>query len=335
MARYSFRRCAAELGLLEQGTGKQESGSVLEDSVVQIVLQWLRDRTEVDSQWLVIIDNADDFTWGIKKILPSGSRGSMIITSQDDESGLLIAEDCETLRVGDLSASEGTALLLKHLKLDIRSVSSEIRLHCNKVSQKLGYLALAIDLAGAYIRYTKTEPGHALMQYLADYDRHSDRLLKWKGFQGLMPTEKTVWTVWDTTLEKLGNQYPDLQLDIFLTFLAHFKGSVVPEEMFRLASVGIAEVDAELDEMDETDDGTTEEGDKRLPEDFRQFLSQNDKEWDSLQYRQSRDVKRPDRKWSLESRDKLVASLQTCRILPGQARESGHKRMSLIDPSWS
>jgi hypothetical protein len=29
----------------------------------------LRDRTEADAEWLVIVDNADDITWGFQKIM--------------------------------------------------------------------------------------------------------------------------------------------------------------------------------------------------------------------------------------------------------------------------
>ncbi|KFA81586.1 hypothetical protein S40288_09615 [Stachybotrys chartarum IBT 40288] len=57
-ARFSFRRCAAELGLSEERAGNQ--GSVVTDTVAQAVLRWLRDRAEVDGRWLVIIGNADD-----------------------------------------------------------------------------------------------------------------------------------------------------------------------------------------------------------------------------------------------------------------------------------
>ena len=54
----SFRRCAAELGLSEEGAEKQDS--VLAEGVVQAVPQWLCDRTKADDQWLVIVDNADN-----------------------------------------------------------------------------------------------------------------------------------------------------------------------------------------------------------------------------------------------------------------------------------
>ncbi|KAK1585047.1 uncharacterized protein LY79DRAFT_277657 [Colletotrichum navitas] len=57
-ARSSFKRCATELQIHVERAENQ--GSVFEDSAVQAVNRWLRDRTEADDQWLVIVDNADD-----------------------------------------------------------------------------------------------------------------------------------------------------------------------------------------------------------------------------------------------------------------------------------
>lgn len=222
--RSSFRRCAAELGLSEEGTEKQ--GSVLTDGVVQAVLRWLRDRTEADDEWLVIVDNADDVSWGIQKIMPKGKQGSVIVTSRDDRSVMLVPGACELVCVGVMSALEGTALLLQHLQLDAASAFEDVRQNCDKVAQKLGYLALAIDLAGAYIG-NDSAPELALLQYVADYDRHRDELLQMDGLRGLLPTQKTVWTVWDTTLEKITREHSRLQPELLLTFLAQFRGTIV------------------------------------------------------------------------------------------------------------
>ncbi|KAK4164656.1 putative kinesin light chain, partial [Cladorrhinum sp. PSN259] len=275
--RSSFRRCAAELGLPEERAEKQES--VLTDGVVQAVLRWLRDRTEADDEWLVIVDNADNVSWGIKKIMPKGNRGSIIVTSQDNQSVRLIPGACEAVQISVMSPVEGVALLLQHLQLSAESASEAIRCDCDKIAQRLGYLALAIDLAGAHIS-NDSAPKRALSQYLADYDRHRDELLQMDGFKGLLPTQKTVWTVWDTTLEKIRREYSGLQPELLLTFLARFKGSIVQDELFRLACFGMAEVDAALD-------GKTDEV---IPAGLRQFLPLDKGEWDSFRYRQSRDV---------------------------------------------
>ncbi|KAK5651032.1 hypothetical protein OQA88_1501, partial [Cercophora sp. LCS_1] len=275
--RSSFRRCAAELRLPEERAEKQES--VLTDRVVQAVLRWLRDRTEADDEWLVIIDNADDVSWGIQKIMPKGDQGSVIITSRDDRSVKLVPGACEPVHVSVMSPVEGVTLLLQHLQLSAESASEEIRRNCDKIAQQLGYLALAIDLAGAHIG-NDSAPEHALSQYLVDYDRHRDELLQMDGFQGLLPTQKTVWTVWDTTLEKIRREHSRLQPELLLTFLAQFKGSIMQDELFRLACLSMATVDSELEG----------EAHEVMPAGLRQFLPLDKGEWDSFRYRQSRDV---------------------------------------------
>ncbi|KAJ5902856.1 hypothetical protein N7495_003384 [Penicillium taxi] len=80
--RSSFIRCVTNLGLPDE-KGNNDSLLLKDDRVIQSVLQWLRDRNERDDEWLAIIDNADDFTWGIKKVMPRGTQGRLIITSRD------------------------------------------------------------------------------------------------------------------------------------------------------------------------------------------------------------------------------------------------------------
>ncbi|KDN67922.1 hypothetical protein CSUB01_10064 [Colletotrichum sublineola] len=58
----------------------------------------------------------------------------------------------QAVYIGVTLQTEAATLLLSHLKLDSDSASKEIQHYCNEVVQKLGCLALAIDLAGAHIR---------------------------------------------------------------------------------------------------------------------------------------------------------------------------------------
>ncbi|KAK3368554.1 hypothetical protein B0H63DRAFT_77770 [Podospora didyma] len=275
--RSSFIRCATELGIRVDRIEKQ--GSVLTDPAVLAVIQWLRGRIEEDDKWLVIVDNADDVSWGIQKIIPKGNRGNIIITSQDSRSIKLIPGGCERVRVGLMSPLEGAGLLFQHLRLDPKSASKGIKRGCDEISNRLGYLALAIDLAGAHI--AENSPAEqALWQYLADYDRHRDELLQMDSFRGLRPTEKTVWTVWDTTLEKITKEYLRFRPDLLLTFLAHFKGSIIQDEMFHLASLGMAAVNVGLGK---------EVGDK-MPAELQQYFSLGEDGWDSFGYRQGCDI---------------------------------------------
>ncbi len=134
--------------------------------------------------------------------MPKGEKGSILVTSRDEQSTWLVPRACEQVQVGNMSPAEASALLLRHLRMDARSAAEDIRRSCEEVAQKLGYLALAIELAGAYFGNDST-PEQALLRYIEDYDRHRDELLRMDNFRGLLPTQKTVWTVWETTLDKI------------------------------------------------------------------------------------------------------------------------------------
>jgi tetratricopeptide (TPR) repeat protein len=172
---------------------------------------------------------------------------------------------------------EARQLFLRHLDADLGPIPEEILRECDEIAEQLGHLALAIDLAGAYIS-NDTDQRQAVRQYLADYKKHRDDLLQSEQFRGLSSSDKTVWTVWNTTFKKLEKDHARFLPTALLAFLARFKGSTIQDEMFRLASLGMAGVDREFEE------------DHRLPSDFRQFLTLNGMEWDSFFYRQSRDL---------------------------------------------
>jgi tetratricopeptide (TPR) repeat protein len=237
---FSFERCASELQLSLDRTQTQNF-SLLNSPTVQAVRRWLDNRKDTDDAWLMIVDNADDVSWGIMKVLPKGSRGNIIITSQDSHSRELVDGGCEELFVDTMEPLEARALLLRRLEWDLDPVPQGIQDDCDKITQQLGYLALAIDLAGAYI-HNDPDQRQTLRRYPAIYEKHRDHRLQSEESRGLLPSDKTVWTVWDTTLEKIKKRYPELRPDLLLAFLARFKGVVVQDELFRLASLAMPEV---------------------------------------------------------------------------------------------
>ncbi|KAI9705106.1 MAG: hypothetical protein M1836_006889 [Candelina mexicana] len=57
--------------------------SLLQDDwVIKTVLQWLGSRCEAHSEWLVLIDNADEVNW-VQDLIPRGPQGTVLITSRD------------------------------------------------------------------------------------------------------------------------------------------------------------------------------------------------------------------------------------------------------------
>jgi tetratricopeptide (TPR) repeat protein len=273
--RSSFERCVTDLQL-PVDRAPQPQGSALADSaIVRAVIRWLRGRKESDDEWLVVIDNADDVTWGIKKVIAKGTRGNIIITSQDDQSRKLIDGGCEDLRIDVMAPLEARALLLQHLTWETDSAPQDICEGCDMIAKQLGRLALAVDLAGAYIG---NDPDHraALKQYLTDYDKHQDDLLRRDDFRGLSATNKTVWTVWKTTLEKIESRHADVRPGLLLALLARFKGGIIQDEFFRLASLGISIIDQRLHhEIVE------------LPNWLKSLIKADGQEWDSFYYREA------------------------------------------------
>ncbi|KAF2730806.1 hypothetical protein EJ04DRAFT_526653 [Polyplosphaeria fusca] len=118
----------------------------------------------------------------------------------------------------------------------------------------------------------------ALKHYPADYTKHRDDLLQSEHNRGLSASDKTVWTVWDTTIKKTEQRHADLRPDLLLAFLARFGGGGVQEELLRLASLGISVTARKVC------DGITE-----LPEWLAKALTSNG-EWEDFYYRQSRDI---------------------------------------------
>jgi tetratricopeptide (TPR) repeat protein len=79
----------------------------------------------------------------------------------------------------------------------------------------------------------------ALCQYLLDYRRNKDDLLRDDGFALASPYKKTVWTAWETSLASL-RKHENGQANIYpihlLRFLSLLDRSNVQDELFRLAS---------------------------------------------------------------------------------------------------
>lgn len=276
--RLSFDQCAGALRL-PTNKDSRPGPTLREWPAIESVHQWLRARDESDEEWLVVIDDADNFQWNIEEIIPQGPRGNVIITSQHSQPRQLLQGQYERLHVPDMmERGEAITLLLKHLNMDPRSAPAEVQETAGEIIERLGGLALAVDMVGAYIG-DQPDRRVALQQYRFDYDRHKDTLLQQEPFYRLSSYEKTVWTVWDTTLETIERRYPKLHARDLLTFLAYFDRGNIQDELFRLASLGLPAAG-----------GLLCSGDYDLPKWLKKFLDASGQEWDSFHYQQALDL---------------------------------------------
>lgn len=268
--RASFERCARTMDIkvdpgTAQGLALQDSPAVLE------VIRTLQAKSDSNRQWLLIIDSADDLTWGIKSIIPHATSGTIIITSQDSLVCKMFNQ-CEKVHVDTMEESEAVSLLFRHLRWQSHDAPADIRNLCSLIVYRLGYLALAIDLTGAYLGQDVAQKA-TLEQYLINYDRHQDSLLRSEYFQGLSFYNKTVWTVWDATLEKIQQRYPGLHAESLLAFLAHFNREMIQDELFRLASRSFL-IQASQNKMQA----------QQLPGWLHEFVQVESNTWDNFKY---------------------------------------------------
>ena len=135
----SFERCADELQLFVKKSFKSTSG--FENFfAAQAILKWLRNRNDLNDEWLVVVDNGDDLTWGVNKLIPKGSRGNVILINQDDQSPRLFGRECEKLHVDTMKQSEARAILLQHLDQDFNSAFNNVQKVFDAIMKRLGLL---------------------------------------------------------------------------------------------------------------------------------------------------------------------------------------------------
>jgi hypothetical protein len=109
------------------------------------VIHWL---SEMDSNWLLIFDNADGKSSMASKYLPPGDRGNVLITSRDPGMKHDVS-DHAWIEVEEMEEEDAISLLLKAASLD--GTSEELRQASKPIVKELCFLPLAVDQAGATI----------------------------------------------------------------------------------------------------------------------------------------------------------------------------------------
>lgn len=111
-------------------------------------LHWL---SNLDEEWLLIIDNADDAEVKLDEYLPKGSRGHVLITTRNPANKSYGNVGPGYYEFQGLQNGAASSLLLKAAGQS-PPWSTTVTNWANKISSALGYLALAIAVAGSAIR---------------------------------------------------------------------------------------------------------------------------------------------------------------------------------------
>lgn len=192
-----------------------------------------RSLTNSMEPWLLILDNADDPSLDISQFFPVGNRGTIIVTSRNP--------DCRShatvgsRELDEMKSDDAVTLLLR--SGDLPCEDEELRGFALRIVETLGYLALAVNHAGASIRQRIC----SLENYLDHYTRHRKKLLSSRPVQAGSDYEYTVYTTWEISVDsikELAKNQPDspaanaLELLTFFGF-CHFDD--ITEDMFKSA----------------------------------------------------------------------------------------------------
>ena len=183
------------------------------DNTVPRMIQWF----QFNDGWLMVFDNADDYSLGNKDeplrlqnvYFPKTGQGVILMTTRNDftvQDGLPIRLD--QFKMNDMEALE----LLLRGKTTVTNPDP----FALDIIRELGYLPLAIDLVGACIKVEGITPAEyleRLRKYPADYLDLGDIQKKTGSAYG-----KTVLTVWNLSFNRIKSSS---QLATSFSILSH------------------------------------------------------------------------------------------------------------------
>ncbi|HMD13902.1 MAG TPA: hypothetical protein VKI62_04705, partial [Bacteroidota bacterium] len=136
--------------------------------VAKRVLEWLN----MQDNWLLVIDNLEQIE-AIDGYLPDQSPGRhTLITTRNPYCDHIPAEG---LKVSELEVDDASKLLLVRSKLGAAGETPEAKAEAAEIVKELGYLALAIEQAAAYIREASRDLFKFLPSYRNDRKTHNSR----------------------------------------------------------------------------------------------------------------------------------------------------------------
>jgi tetratricopeptide (TPR) repeat protein/transcriptional regulator with XRE-family HTH domain len=199
--------------------------------VVQIARHWLENHT----QWLLILDNADDLEM-TSEFLPSAGRGHTILTTRAQAVGTI----AEAVELEKMDAAMGALFLLRRAKLlpntaTLEQASPAMQAEAKKIAGELDGLPLALDQAGAYIE----ETGCSLTDYLSHYRTRRSALLKRRGRLTTNHPE-SVATTWSLSFEKIEKASP-VAAEL-LRLCAFLHPDVMPEEIISQGAASLGPI---------------------------------------------------------------------------------------------
>ena len=197
----------------------------------------LRELEFYRGRWLLLFDGADDLE-EISDLFPPGIHGDVVYTSKDKMLRRLPTSQMRC--VSGLNDEEAPELLLKSARLNASSKGYQEQ--ALAIVKELGYLALAIDQAGAYMARGECR----LDDFLDIFNVHRHYLLQNEAYRGASGSDRAVYATWDLSYTAIARQAdatvneplrqgPKAALQILQVFpFLHNEG--IMEDIFRFAA---------------------------------------------------------------------------------------------------
>jgi hypothetical protein len=227
-------------------------------------------------EWLLILDNADNHDTDYMRYIPSGFRGSVLLTSRSPDCQVHSTVGYESL--SNLDPVNSMALLFRAAKIREQDQSAHKDV-AKRILDVLGSHTLAIIQAGAYIsnRFCtmKDYPNHFARQsqQLLKFDRQQDR-----------PRYGNVYATFEVSAQYLSSSEEQSSQDALclLDLLAIFHYDAVPIMVFEDARTGIC-VAREIEESSRIDTLTRWHTTQLPP-----FMQAFDVDWDPNRIHEAR-----------------------------------------------
>ena len=213
----SFQNFAKEMKIIDENTKKAED-------IIKAVRHWMQE----NDNWLFIYDNAEEFKKDKKSkdsrtfedYLPINNTGRrhVLITSRSDR-----FSNCIILKLNVFTEKDACDFIKKYT----RKPADE---HFKELAKEMGYLPLALDQAGEYMKVN----GTSYKEYL---DLYRDNKLKLLTKYDDHPDKKTVATTWLISFEKIENPASKDLLNL-CAFFAHDN---ILKQWFKKASAVLPE----------------------------------------------------------------------------------------------
>ena len=157
----------------------------------------LRELEFYQGRWLLLFDGADSLE-DILDLFPPGIRGDIIYTTRNPMLRRLPASQIR--HVAEMDHEEAPDLLLKSARLYISP--NDHQKQALAIVAELGYLALAIDQAGAYIASGEC----CLDDFLDVFNAHRQQLLQNEAYKGASGSDRAVYATWDLSYAAIARQ---------------------------------------------------------------------------------------------------------------------------------